>query len=122
MSAWPKDELRKIAEADDLHISPFRDDGETTAPRRGSGPSRSMTASTCGPQRAELPLVQAAVRQKAGRITAAGMTKEVDLRAGRRTDQRPHRRRLSGEVPREPLSQPDDRGPRPLRHGQDQPA
>ena|SRR5882762_3287251 len=29
MTAWPKDELRKIAEADDLHISPFREDGLT---------------------------------------------------------------------------------------------
>jgi hypothetical protein len=29
MSTWSKDELRKIAEADDLHISPFREDGVT---------------------------------------------------------------------------------------------
>ncbi len=29
MSTWPKDELRKIAENDDLHISPFREDGKT---------------------------------------------------------------------------------------------
>lgn len=29
MTTWPKDELRKIAQADDLHISPFRDDGTT---------------------------------------------------------------------------------------------
>jgi hypothetical protein len=29
MRMWPKDELRKIAEADDLHISPFREDGKT---------------------------------------------------------------------------------------------
>ena len=29
MTAWPKEELRKIAEADDLHISPFREDGVT---------------------------------------------------------------------------------------------
>jgi hypothetical protein len=29
MSKWSKDELRKIAEADDLHISPFREDGVT---------------------------------------------------------------------------------------------
>jgi hypothetical protein len=29
MSAWSKGELRKIAEADDLHISPFREDGVT---------------------------------------------------------------------------------------------
>ena len=26
MSTWTNDELRKIAEADDLHISPFRED------------------------------------------------------------------------------------------------
>jgi hypothetical protein len=29
MNTWPKDELRKIAEADDLHIGPFREDGKT---------------------------------------------------------------------------------------------
>jgi hypothetical protein len=29
MTTWSKDELRKIAEADDLHISPFREDGVT---------------------------------------------------------------------------------------------
>ncbi|MGC1158505.1 MAG: DUF2255 family protein, partial [Acidobacteriaceae bacterium] len=29
MSAWRKDELRRIAEADDLHIAPFREDGKT---------------------------------------------------------------------------------------------
>ena len=29
MSSWSKEELRKIAESDDLHISPFREDGVT---------------------------------------------------------------------------------------------
>ncbi len=29
MTTWSKDELRKIAEADDLHIAPFREDGVT---------------------------------------------------------------------------------------------
>jgi hypothetical protein len=29
ITAWSKDELRKIAEADDLHISPLREDGVT---------------------------------------------------------------------------------------------
>ena len=29
MSSWRKDELRKIAETDDLHFSPFREDGVT---------------------------------------------------------------------------------------------
>jgi hypothetical protein len=29
MSTWSKEDLRKIAETDDLNISPFRDDGKT---------------------------------------------------------------------------------------------
>jgi hypothetical protein len=29
MAAWSQDELLKIGEADDLHISPFREDGVT---------------------------------------------------------------------------------------------
>src|SRR5579871_6099622 len=29
MSTWSKENLRKIVETDDLHISPFRDDGKT---------------------------------------------------------------------------------------------
>ena len=29
MTTWSKDELRKIAEANDLHIAPFREDGAT---------------------------------------------------------------------------------------------
>lgn len=29
MATWSKNELRQIAEADDLHISPFREDGAT---------------------------------------------------------------------------------------------
>ena len=29
MSSWPNDEMRKIVQTDDLHISPFREDGMT---------------------------------------------------------------------------------------------
>ncbi len=29
MAGWAKDELRRIAETDDLHVAPFRDDGVT---------------------------------------------------------------------------------------------
>ncbi len=29
MTTWSKDELRKIAETDDLHIAPFREGGAT---------------------------------------------------------------------------------------------
>ena len=78
MSTWSKDELRKIAETDDLHISPFREDGRTCGTTtwiwsvvvddglyvRGYNGQKSRS-------------YQAAVRQKAGRITAAGITMEV---------------------------------------------
>ena len=29
MSSWNEDELKEIGETDDLHISPFREDGTT---------------------------------------------------------------------------------------------
>jgi hypothetical protein len=78
MSTWRTEELRKIAETDDLHIWPFREDGKTYGTPtwiwsvvvhdalyvRGYNGQKSRW-------------YQAAVRQKAGRITAAGMTKEV---------------------------------------------
>lgn len=78
MSAWSKDELRKIADTDDFHISPFREDGITYGTptwiwsvvvddglyvRAYNGPSSRW--------------YKAAMQQNAGRITAAGMTKEV---------------------------------------------
>ena len=78
MTTWSKNELHKIAEADDLHISPFREDGVTFGTptwiwsvavddalyvRAYSGPDSRWH--------------QAALRQRAGRITAAGMTKDV---------------------------------------------
>jgi hypothetical protein len=78
MTPWSKDELRKIAEADDLHIAPFRQDGRTYGTptwiwsvvvddalyvRAYNGPNSRWH--------------QSAVLQKSGRITVAGMTKEV---------------------------------------------
>ena len=82
MSAWSKDELRRIAETDDLHISPFREDGKTYGTptwiwsvvvddalyvRAYNGQNSSW--------------YQAALRQKAGRIAAAGITKEASFEA-----------------------------------------
>lgn len=78
MAAWPKDELHRIAAADDLHIAPFREDGATYGTptwiwsvsvddalyvRAYNGPASRW--------------YKAVLRQKAGRIIAAGMTKEV---------------------------------------------
>ncbi len=75
---WSKDELRKIAETDDLHISPFRKDGGTYGT-----PTWIWSVAVDGALYVRAyngrnsRWYQAAVRQKAGRITAAGMTKEV---------------------------------------------
>jgi hypothetical protein len=78
MVTWPKDELRKIAESDDLHIAPFREDGVTYGTPTwiwsvAVGDDLYVRAYNGKDSR----WYQAAMRQKAGRITAAGMTKEV---------------------------------------------
>ena len=78
MNTWLRDELRTIAEADDLHISPFREDGVTYGtPTRiwsvvvdGALYVRAYNGKTSRWYRA-------AATQKAGRITVAGIAKEV---------------------------------------------
>ena len=80
MSAWPKKNSKKIAATDDLHISPFRDNGKTYGTPTwiwsvvvdGGAPGPSL-------QRCRSRWYQAALKQKAGRITAAGITKEVSF-------------------------------------------
>jgi hypothetical protein len=78
MHEWSKDELSKIAETDDLHISPFREGGLTYGTPTWIW---SVVVDDALYVRAyhgqNSRWYQAAVRQKAGRITAAGMTKEV---------------------------------------------
>ena len=78
MNTWNENEIAKIAASDDLHVSPFRDDGQTYGTltwiwsvvvdrklfvRPYNGVSSRW--------------YKAAMQQKAGRITAAGITKEV---------------------------------------------
>jgi hypothetical protein len=75
MGTWPKDELRQIVEADDLHVSPFREDGVTYGTPIGDA------LYVRGYNERKSRWYQAAVRQKAGRIIAAGMTKEVAFEA-----------------------------------------
>ena len=78
MSAWLKGELSKIAETDDLHVSPFREDGKTYGT-----PTWIWSVAVDGALYVRAyngrasRWYQAALRQKAGRITAAGMTKDV---------------------------------------------
>jgi hypothetical protein len=78
MATWSKLELCKIAEADDLHISPFREDGVTYGtPTWIWSVAVDDAVYVRGYNGQKSRWYQAAVRQKAGRITAAGMTKEV---------------------------------------------
>ncbi len=82
MTAWDQDELRAIARANDLHVAPFREDGKTYGT-----PTWIWSVAVDG----ELYVRayngrssrwhQAALRQKAGRITAAGMMKDVVFEA-----------------------------------------
>jgi hypothetical protein len=78
MSSWSKEELRKIAGSDDLHISPFREDGVTYGTPTwiwsvvvdGNLYVRAYNGTNSS-------WYQAATKQKAGRIVAGGLTKEV---------------------------------------------
>lgn len=80
MTTWPKDELRKIAQADDLQISPFREDAKTYGTPTWIWSvvvDDALYVRAYNGHRSRW--YQAAMRQKAGRITAAGMTKEVSF-------------------------------------------
>jgi len=75
---WPKDELRKIADTDDLHIAPFRENGATYGtPTWIWSVAVDGALYVRGYNGQNSRWYRAAVRQKAGRIIAAGMTKEV---------------------------------------------
>ena len=78
MSAWPKEELQEIANTDDLHIGPFRDDGKTYGTPTwiwSVEVGRALYVRAYNGTRSRW--YQAAMQQRAGRIAAAGMTKEV---------------------------------------------
>jgi hypothetical protein len=78
MSKWPTEELRNIAETDDLHISPFREDGKTYGtPTWIWSVVVDDVLYVRGYNGQKSSWYQAAVRQKAGRVIAAGLTKEV---------------------------------------------
>jgi hypothetical protein len=78
MTAWDRAELERIAEADDLHVAPFREDGKTYGT-----PTWIWSVAVDGGLYARAyngkssRWYAAASRQKAGRITAAGVTKDV---------------------------------------------
>ena len=82
MNAWSREDIRKIAETDDLHISPFRDDGVTYGtPTWIWSVVVDDSLYVRGYNGQTSRWYQAALKQKAGRITAAGMTREVAFEA-----------------------------------------
>jgi len=79
---WPKEELKKIAEKNDLKVSPFREDGKTYGT-----PTWVWSVAVGGELYARAysgkrsSWYRAAIREGAGRITAAGITREVKFEA-----------------------------------------
>jgi hypothetical protein len=78
MTSWTAEELERIAGTDDLHVAPLREDGATY------GTPTWIWSVAVGDDlfvRAyhgqDSSWYRAAIRQKAGRITATGLTKEV---------------------------------------------
>lgn len=78
MTAWNPHELQMIAAADDLHIAPFRDDGVTYGTPTwiwSVAVDDALYVRAYHGQGSRW--YEAARRQRAGRILAAGLTKEV---------------------------------------------
>jgi hypothetical protein len=78
MKAWTQEELEKVAASDDLRVAPFRQDGVTYGTPTWIWSvvvNRELYARAYNGR--DSRWFRAALRQKAGRITAAGMTKEV---------------------------------------------
>ncbi len=120
MATWSKDELNKIAEADDLHISPFREDGLEYGTRTwiwSVAVDDALYVRAYNGQ--DSRWYHAALHQKAGADHRSRYRKRSSLRAGQRADQRPHRRRLPCQVPGQPVSKLDDQCTRPLGDDQD---
>jgi hypothetical protein len=90
MATWSEDEIKAIAVSDDLHISPFRDDGVTCGTPTwiwsvvvdGDLYVRAYNGHTSR-------WYQAAMRQRGGRISVAGMSRDVSFEpAGDRVNER----------------------------------
>jgi hypothetical protein len=82
MGTWSKDELQQIATNDDLHISPFREDGVTYGTPTwiwSVAVGDELFVRAYNGQKSRW--YQAAISQKAGRITAGGMRREVTFEA-----------------------------------------
>jgi len=82
MSTWPKNELHEIAAADNLHVAPFRDDGKTYGTPTwiwSVAVDNNLYVRAYNGKNSRW--YKSAIKQKAGRILAAGNTKEVTFEA-----------------------------------------
>jgi hypothetical protein len=74
VSTWSQDTLRKIAEADDLHIVPLREDGETYGAAAIDG---LCSAGRTGPEHQMKVLLRQPDRQEARAVGGAGVLVRV---------------------------------------------
>lgn len=78
MSKWANDELRRIAATDELQVSPLRDDGLTyRTPTTIWSVAIDDNLYLRAYNGRNSHWYKDAIRQKAGRISAAGVTKDV---------------------------------------------
>ena len=116
----PTEDLEKIAETDDLHIAPFRDDGTTyCTPTWIWSVVVDGALYVRGYNGQASRWYQPAVRQKAGRITAAGTARDVDLEPVDGSINDASRRCVPDEIRQQPLSATDDQHPRTRGHDPD---
>jgi hypothetical protein len=81
MPEWSKDQLEQIALTDDLHIAPYRNDGKTYGTPTWIWSvvvDGALYVRAYNGQNSRW--YQAALQQKAGRITAAGVTSDVTFK------------------------------------------
>jgi hypothetical protein len=92
MTEWTKDELRKIAAADDLHISPLHEDGVTYGtPTWIWSVAVDDAVYVHGYNGQNSRWHQAAVRAEGGTDHRYWHDEGGRLQASQRSDQRPHR-------------------------------
>ena len=80
MPEWSEEELSKMAEADDLHISPFREDGVTYGTPTWIWSvvvGGDLYVRAYNGQKSRW--YRAAMKQKRGKISVAGITKDVEF-------------------------------------------
>src|SRR5215472_10492447 len=99
MATWSKQELQKIGETDDLHISSFREDGVTYGtPTWIWSVVLDGALYVRGYNGQKSRWYQAGLRQKARTHRRRWNDKGSHFRAGHRLHQRPHRRCVPREV------------------------